>query len=88
MNLGIQMSIKNKAKDRDESGRICRKYTGPSLNWPVPFPGGCPKSWRKMYMTRPARRESKALCHKVVKGYDYDDMTFPLSNNKPHEYFW
>ena len=82
------MSIKNKSKDRDWFGRIYRKYTGPSLNWPVPFPGGCPKSWRKLYMTRPQRKKTKLLCHKIKNGADFDGISFPLGNRKPHEYFW
>ncbi len=82
------MSVKNKTKDRDINGRICRKYTGPSLNWKVAFPKGCPKSWRNMFMNRPKRRKSKQLCHQILKGSDYNELNFPLGNKKPHYYYW
>ncbi|ARB93029.1 hypothetical protein [Legionella longbeachae] len=72
--------VKNKTKDRDINGRICRKYTGPSLNWKVAFPKGCPKSWRNMIMTRPKRIRNKQLCHQILKGSDSNELTFPLGN--------
>lgn len=87
-NLGMIMSVKNKTKDRDINGRISRKYTGPSLNWKVAFPKGCPKSWRNMFMTRPKRRKNKQLCHQILKGNDYNELNFPLGNKKPHYYYW
>ena len=82
------MSIKNKVRDRDEAGRIKRKYTGPSKNWSVAFPNGCPKSWRKMHMTRPKRRQNKSQCYRIATGIDNDGIIFPLGNRKPHYYFW
>lgn len=79
------MSIKNKAKDRDERGKLKRKYTGPdSTNWL----GHTPKWWVKLFMTRPKRRKNKAVCVAIIKGEDPDGMTFPLGNHRPHEYYW
>ncbi len=79
------MSVKNKIKDRDQHGRIKRKYTGPeSAYWLNQTPGW----WVKLYMTRPKRRVNKKLCAAIVQGHDYDDMAFPCGNCRPHEYFY
>ena len=83
--LGKIMSIKNKAKDRDEQGRIKRKYTGPFSTYCY---STCRKSWRYFYMTRPRRRANKRVCDQVRLGVDPDGIITPLGNNKPHEYYW
>ena len=79
------MSIKNKAKDRDQHGKIKRKYTGPdSTDWL----NHTPKWWIKLYMTRPKRRRNKEVCTAIMKGKDPDDLVYPLGNRKPHIYYW
>ena len=79
------MAVKNKAKDRDQNGRIYRKYTGKVSN---PFPNGTPSWWTNLYMNRPKRRMNKHLCQKIVSGVHPDELVFPLGNSKPHEYYW
>ncbi len=79
------MSVKNKTKDRDERGKIKRKYTGPySTCWLK----NTPKWWIKLFMTRPKRRQNKAVCMAIMKGQDPDDLVYPLGNRKPHVYYW
>jgi len=80
------VSIKNKATDRDERGRIARKYTGHGCH---SHPMGTPGWWISLHMIRPARRTSRALCRALVRGeIDPDEVVFPLGSQKPHEYFW
>lgn len=79
------MSIKNKTKDRNRNGRIKRKYTGP---YTTGFHKQTPKWWMRAYMTRPKKLESRRLCRQILLGGDYDGMTFPLGNRKPHEFYW
>lgn len=79
------MSVKNKAKDRDDNGRIKRKHTGPHSTY---WLNHTPKWWVKLFMTRPKRRKNKMACSAVMRGADPDNMAFPLGNKKPHEYFW
>jgi hypothetical protein len=79
------MSVRNKAKDRDASGRIRRKYTAKVSN---PFPNGTPSWWTNIYMNRPKRRENKHLCRKIVTGSVTEETVFPVGNGKPHTYYW
>ncbi len=79
------MSIKNKATDRDNSGKIRRDYTSPGTCY---WLDQCPKHWRHRTMTVPRRRRNKALCVAILKGADPYGVTGPLGNNKPHEYYW
>ncbi len=79
------MSIINSALDRDDNGRIKRKYTGP---YSTRCFAQTPKWWMKLYMTRPRSRVNKKLCHAVLRGKDPDGIAFPLGNSKPHEYYW
>ncbi len=79
------MSTTHRYRDRGPGGKLLRKYRqkhGPS------FPRGTPKWWRKLHMTRPRRQDNNELCHRVTKGEDYDRLTFPLGNRKPHVYYW
>jgi hypothetical protein len=79
------MSNTHRWIDRGPYGRLLRKYR----RWYGPgFPSGTPKWWRKLHMTRPARRENRALCHSVELGADPDRLVFPLGSRKPHEYYW
>ena len=80
------MSVKNKAKDRNDNGKIRRKYTS-RTKWAVHW-NAAPKAWTNLYMTRPKRRITKHLCNRVVRDMDYDEVAFPLGNHKPHEYYW
>lgn len=79
------MSVKNKAKDRNEHGKIKRKYTGSYSTYWLKH---TPKWWVKMYMTRPKRRQNKAVCTAIIRGADPDDLVYPLGNRKPHLYYW
>lgn len=80
------MSATNKARDRGPDGKLLRKYK--CVRYHVHFPDGAPKWWRKLYMTRPRRRESDRLCRDVMRGIDLDRMVWPLGNSKPHVYYW
>ncbi len=79
------MSTTNRALDRGPDGKLLRTLR---RSHEVPFPHGTPRSWRKLYMTRPRRRENKRLCWQVQRGADYEGMSFPLGNRKPHIYYW
>lgn len=79
------MSTTNKATDRGPNGRLRRKYR--RLNGPR-FPRGTPRWWRKLYMTRPKRRENKRICCLILNGADPDGLVLPLGNHKPHVYYW
>jgi len=79
------MSTTNKANDRGLDGRLLRKYRrfdGPR------FPDGVPKWWRKLFMTRPKRRENRLVCKRMLQGIDPDCLVMPLGNHKPHTYYW
>jgi hypothetical protein len=70
------MSVKNKAKDRDDSGRIYRKYTGtdPALSL------SHTPSWRvNLYMNKPKRRKINRLCKSIVNGKDPFEVIFPVN---------
>lgn len=79
------MSVKNKSNDRDESGRIRRKYTGKTSN---PFPNGTPSWWVNLFMNRPKRRANRRLCQRIVAGDCPDGLVYPVGNRKPHIYYW
>lgn len=79
------MSVKNKAKDRDQNGRIKRKYTGPDSTY---WLSHTPQWWVKLYMTRPQRRLNKRICIAIMSGKDPDGLPHPWGNHKPHEYYW
>jgi hypothetical protein len=79
------MSTTHRYQDRGPDGKLLRKYRH---RYGPPFPHGTPKWWRKLHMTRPRRRQSRALCHRALRGEEYDDLVFPLGNRKPHEYYW
>jgi len=79
------MSTTNKASDRGADGKLRRQYR---RHCGVPFPNGTPKGWRKLYMTRPRRRENKRLCWLILQGAEPDGLTPPLGNYKSHRYYW
>lgn len=79
------MSTTHRYLDRGSDGRLLRKYRrcyGPA------FATGTPKWWRKLHMTRPRRRENRVLCHRILRGEEYDQLVFPLGSRKPHVYYW
>ncbi|MFQ5545292.1 MAG: hypothetical protein ACE5FE_04855 [Acidiferrobacterales bacterium] len=79
------MSTTNKSRDRGPGGRLLGKYRrryGPH------FPSGTPKWWRKLFMTRPRRRENRRICRLILHGADTDGLTPPPGNHKPHKYYW
>lgn len=45
-----------------------------------------PKWWRKMYHTRPKRRENTRRCKDALHGIE--EQVWPLGNRKPHVYYW
>lgn len=79
------MSDKNKTKDRDENGRIKRRYTRNHKRLKL---DSAPKGWVNLFMTRPRRRIEKELCRRLVRmqAEGCDDV-FPLGNHKPHVYY-
>lgn len=76
------MSTFNRARDRDESGRLKRTYRR------APWQRRSPGYWVHLHMNRPRRRRNHHLCHLVVKGYDPECLDWPLGNRKPHLYYW
>jgi hypothetical protein len=60
------MSTTNKARDRGPDGRLLRKYR--RCDCSPCFPCGTPKWWRKLFMTRPRRRENKRVCWLILHG--------------------
>lgn len=47
-----------------------------------------PKWWDVLWHTRPRRREVAKLEHEVKAGVDPDGIAWPVSNHKPHKYYW
>lgn len=80
------MSVTNRAKDRDVDGRLFRKYRA-KPRWPH-FPRGAPKWWRKMFFSKPKRRENKHLCTHALRLDDPGALVFPVGNRRPQEYYW
>jgi len=80
------MSRTHRYRDRGPDGRLRRKYRHRKRG--VKFPNGTPKAWRKLHMTRPRRRKTRALCQLVEKGFSADAVNFPPGNRKPHVYYW
>jgi|ERR1700678_1206824 hypothetical protein len=80
-----KMSTTHRYRDRAPDGKLLRKYRGTRG---TSFPRGTPKWWRKIHMTRPRRRDNRALCHRITKGEDSERQAFPLGNRKPHVYYW
>ena len=80
------MSRTHRYRDRGPDGHLLAKYRyrRPDVRWPR----GTPRWWRKLYMTRPRRRENRLLCHQLARGADPDAMVFPVGNRKPHFYYW
>lgn len=46
-----------------------------------------PRWWDKVMHTRPSRARTRLLEHRVRKGEDTEDMTWP-DGRKPHVYYW
>jgi len=44
--------------------------------------------WRNLTMTRPKRRLTRNLCQNVLKGFDTEDLAWPLGNHKPHIWYY
>jgi hypothetical protein len=80
------MSRTHRFRDRDPDGRLRRKYR--HREGQVRFPRGTPKWWRKLFMTRPTRRQNTSICRLAEKDVDADSLMFPLGNRKPHVYYW
>lgn len=68
---------------RGRHGNTGRKISGPYSQM-----SSWPKRWDILHHTRPKRRAGKALETKIMKGYDADEITWPLGNHKPHTYYW
>lgn len=79
------MSVKNKSYDRDNNGKITRRYTRKQIDdrWST-----TPSWWIRLTMNRPRRRLNRTMCHQVLAGMDADGMAFPLGNHKPHNYYF
>jgi hypothetical protein len=46
-----------------------------------------PAWWDRMHHTRPWRAKSDRVTRMVMKGYDPDELAWPV-NHKPHIYYW
>ncbi len=80
------MSRTHRYRDRGSDGKLQRKYRHRCRG--VRFPHGTPKWWRKLFMTRPRRRQNTAACRRILRGEDSDAVELPVGNRKPHEYYW
>ena len=80
------MSTTNKARDRGPDGKLLRKYR--RCDCSPCFLRGTPKWWRKLFMTRPRRRENKRVCWLILHGADPEGLIAPLGNCKPHWHYW
>lgn len=76
------MSTYNRARDRDERGRLKRHYRRPAWS------GSTPGWWVRTTMNRPRRRLNRHLCGLVVKGREPDALLWPVGGRKPHVYYW
>lgn len=76
------MSTTNRAKDRDEFGRLKRRFRGPNSTFSTPA------YWVNKHMNRPLRRENRRLCRLVSSGRDSEGIAWPLGSRKPHVYYW
>ena len=76
------MSTTNRAKDRDEFGRLKRHLRGPNSTFSTPG------HWVSMHMNRPLRQENRRLCRLISSGRDPEGITWPLGSKKPHVYYW
>ena len=77
------MSRTNKAKDRDDNGRLNQKYHQRyNLSWSTP------SWWTRMTYHTPHRQYTRRRIHQIMRGADPDGITFWPGNNKPHEYYW
>ncbi|MBN1999313.1 hypothetical protein JW935_17270 [candidate division KSB1 bacterium] len=77
------MSIKNKAIDRDQNGRIKRKYTGKHLKTWYRTP---PKSYRKQINRELHAKNTQILRDGAKCGYQ--DMTFIPFKRTIHWDWW
>lgn len=50
--------------------------------------GGHPHWFDIVFHNRPKRRRDNARVREIVKGADYEGMTFDLGNKKPLQYYW
>jgi len=78
------MSVYNKATDRNDLGRIHRKFT---RNHEKKM-STTPKWWMKEFMNQPKRRTNKRICIAIMNGKDPDSLVYPVGNRKPHYYYW
>jgi len=78
------MSTTNKAQDRGPDGKLLRKYRRTY----TPNFASTPRWWRKLFMTRPRRRENRRACKRALRGVGPDSLILPLGNCKPHKYYW
>ena len=76
------MSTTNRAKDRDEFGRLKRRFRGPHSLLSTP------SYWVREHMNRPLRHSNRRLCRLVSMGLDSEEIAWPLGSRKPHVYYW
>jgi len=46
-----------------------------------------PRWWRTLHKHKPRRSATKELINKIYKGYDIEDLAYPL-DKKPWIYYW
>ena len=76
----LQFEGKNYYYNKDGSLREVETYLG-FFSWTEP------KEWRKKYKHKPHRARTRKCLHKLRKGADPDDMTWPISG-RPWIYYW
>lgn len=82
------MSQTNTRLDRDTNGRLIRRYKLKGTRKANRLLFTTPSSWVNLKMSRPKRRSERQLCHLILGGLDPDGVAWPVSNNKPHQYYW
>ena len=50
--------------------------------------GNWPRWWDIQFHRRPKRREEQRMLILIRQGDDGGDLAWPVSNHKPHTYYW
>ncbi len=76
------MSVYNRVYDRDEHGRLLRRYRRTYR------PRTAPAWFVRQFMNRPRRRANRLTCDRVLAGADADGLVWPLGSHRPQRYYW
>ena len=72
------MSIYNKSSDRCNNGRINRKLTSNQFHITTKH-----AYLKHMHFVQIPRHHHKQLCQQIVRGFEYEMMSFNTHNHKP-----